>query len=106
MTLIEHDLERAERRGQQRKSDEIEICFPVKLLAFLVCCSAVLDENVNEPEREQADRRIDEEHPVPRVIVSDPAAESWAYDRCDDDGDAIKRKCLSAFFWRKGICQD
>ena len=37
------------------------------------------------------DRDIDEETPVPTVVVRNPAAEGWAQGRCDDDAEDENR---------------
>ena len=41
-----------------------------------------------------ADRHVDEENPVPRIIVGDPAAERRTDRRRDDHGDAVERESL------------
>ena len=66
----------------------------------------IFDHAVGEKERQQAERKVDEEDPVPVVVVGDPAAERGADGRSDDDGHAVEREGLAAFFDGEGVGED
>ena len=66
----------------------------------------IFHQAVRQEERQHADRQIDEEDPVPVVVVGDPAAERGADGGRHHDGHAVHREGHAAFFRRKRIGQD
>src|SRR5690606_22103196 len=83
---IEHDLERAKKRCHEHEANQIEptllpqapprLCYRRRRLA---------QDRRDQRDREEADGPIYEKTPVPRPIFSEPAAESGADHRSDDD---------------------
>ena len=54
-------------------------------------------------EGEDSDRHVDEEDPVPGIVVGDVAAEGWADRGGKDDGHSVHGKAHSALLRRKGV---
>ena len=52
------------------------------------------------------DRPVDQEAPVPGIIVRQPAAERRPDHRSHDHGNAEQREGLAALLWREGVRQD
>ena len=65
----------------------------------------LLDQPLDEHERKNAERHIDEENPVPGIIVRDPAADGRADGRGHDDRNAVDREGLRALPQRERIGQ-
>ena len=65
-----------------------------------------MDEAVDHVEGEQADGDVDVEGVAPGVGVCEPAAESGAEDRGDDDSKAEERHGAAALAGREGLEQD
>ena len=55
------------------------------------CCLRFLHEQQHADDGDDADRQIDQEHPVPGVIVGQPGAERRAHDRAEHHADAPDR---------------
>ena len=103
LALVEDDLQEAEADDDQRQADVIDL----DVLA-LDCRAATADLRPpgGEEEGEQADGDVDEENPAPVVIVGDPAAESGADGRGDDDRHAEDGEGLAALLGREGVRED
>ncbi len=73
---VHGDLERAEAGSDEQEAPAVEAQpFGEPLLAFLAQLRGLVHEGLHEQQRDDADRHIDEEDPVPRESVGDHAAE-------------------------------
>ncbi|NYH20169.1 hypothetical protein GGD41_007397 [Paraburkholderia bryophila] len=77
VTLVQHDLQRADAEYQRRETDIVDL----RLRGGL---GPPLHLRVHHRTRENADRHVDQERPLPRVVLGDPAAEQGSRDRRDD----------------------
>jgi hypothetical protein len=75
LTTIKHQFHAAQPKGNEREADIVE-----HDAADAQFCGAAaqrrrfIDKDRDQPERREPDGHIDQKHPVPGVIVGDPAA--------------------------------
>ena len=80
--LVEKNLQRAEADGDQDQPEIIELQAAREHLPALLDQQRRLgDENRDQGERDQPDRQVDEEDPVPGQIIRQPAADAPARSR-------------------------
>src|SRR6185437_16538013 len=93
--------------AEQSEANEVELdAATLTLLYLLFHIGRIFDDARGEKEREQADGNVEEEDPAPVEAVGDVAAQRWPDGGRDDDGEAVHRKGLAAFFGREGIGED
>ena len=95
LAAIEHHLQRAdaERQGQEAEPGE-----------GLVAAGVALGHEGGEAEHgEDAERQIDEKHPAPGIVLSQPAAERRAHDRTEHHPHAPDRHRRAAPGGRIGV---
>jgi hypothetical protein len=80
-----------------RERDKSE---PVK--AHMLLFLRFFHEQPHTNQGDDADRQIDQEYPVPGIIISKPCAQCRAHDRTQHDADAPDRHRLAALF-RRGV---
>ena len=105
LALVEGELEQADAEGDEAEAHEVDLEVLGGFLARLEE-RRVLDHAVGEIEREQADRHVDEEDPVPVEVVGDPAAEGGADGGRADDRHAVEGEGLAALFDGEGVGED
>src|SRR5262249_7766433 len=104
---VERELERAEKGCDQYKADEVEaVALLQEALALGERGASLAQQRANEPERNHADRAVDEEAPLPGKIIREPATARRSDHRGYDHGDAEQRKTLAALFRRKRASED
>ena len=104
---VEHDLQGAETDHGKRDPDVIDRQTAAEqTLAISLQCLRLHDEQLHQTQRQQPDRQIDQEAPVPRQIVGQPAAECRADRRRRDNRQSIQRECLCPLLDRKCVGED
>ena len=103
LAFIEEKLHAADAGCDEGEAGEIDGEFDFHALLHL---RWVFDHLVREPEREDADGDVDEEDPVPVVVIGDPATERGADGGGDDDGHAVECEGLAAIGDGEGIGED
>ena len=98
MAAVEHELERADRDGQQGEAQEIE--------AARAAMRIVAHQGENAEGAQDADRQVDVEHPAPGELVGQPAAERRAGDRAQHGADAPQSHRLALLLARIGVHHD
>src|SRR5271165_2811826 len=107
LALVKHDLQRAQERRDEQEADQVERRRPsARLDAVSPRFRSFRNEHIGQNEQNHSDRSVDQEAPMPGVVVAEIAAEHRSHDGRDDDGDAVKREGLSALLRRECICQD
>ena len=107
LIAVEHDLQGAEADHGQRDPDVINRQTAAEqTLAISLECLRLDDEQLHQGQRQQPDRQVDQEAPVPRQIVGQPAAECGADRRRSDNRQAVQRECLRPLLGRKCIGED
>ncbi|ABA48951.1 200 kDa antigen p200, putative [Burkholderia pseudomallei 1710b] len=102
LAAIEHHLQTAEADRDQRDADVVDrqaaraAAFPRR----------ILDELDHRERSQHADRHVEQEHPAPREVVGDPAAERRAEHRRDDDRHGRDRERAVALLGRERIEDD
>ena len=76
--LLEHVLERADARREQRDPEPVDIALVSAMIG------RVLQEGRDQERGRDPDRDVDEEAPVPLVIIGDPSPEGGSERRRDD----------------------
>ena len=66
----------------------------------------IFHQTAGEEEREQADRQVDKEDPVPVEVVGNPAAQRGTDGGCDDHGHAVNSESLAALLGGEGVGQN
>src|SRR6201999_3403386 len=94
LALVQREFEQTYTQCDRAETDEIHGRTPFHSRLNLWW---VFDHTVREKERQQAERQIDEENPVPVVVVGKPATERRADGRSHDHGHAIQSEGLPAF---------
>ena len=104
LPFVEHDLEEAEAKRDEHETDPVDLePAPQMLGAFPAQGFRLVDEQVDERERKEAHRHVDEEDPVPGDIVGDVAADRRSERRRHDHRHAVKGEGLRAFRGREGV---
>src|SRR5262249_34259201 len=107
LSLVEHDLQAAEEEHHQGKAHPVHIEPVGKALPAFPLEHLRLDqERPDEHEREEADRAVDEEYPVPGKIIRDPAAKRGADGRRNADGNTEDAESLAALARREAVGKD
>jgi hypothetical protein len=96
---VQNHFERAQEGRDKEEADQIEA-------DPLICRLCVLHQRRDERHGCEADGAVDEEVPVPGIIVGEPAAECGSHDRRHDHRNAEQGEGLAAFFGREGIRKD
>ena len=100
LALVEREFEQADADRYSGQAGEVD---RVAALHAGFDLRWVFDHLVGEVERNQANGDVDEEDPVPVVVVGDPAAEGGADGGRDDDSHAVDGEGLAAFFDGEGV---
>ena len=100
LALVEHDLQGGDADRQQAQAAIVDAPRAAHEIR------RVEDVRLRHHQREHADWNVDVEHPAPRVVVGEPAAEHRPEDRRDDDAEAPEAHRLAAILRRKGFEQD
>ena len=85
VALLEHVLQRAQAHGEQADAE------PVDRARAALLARRILEKRRHQERRRDGDRHVDEEAPVPGVVVGDPAAERGPERRRDDDAEQEDR---------------
>src|ERR1700691_3566582 len=93
LTLIQRDLQRSHGNDQQADADVVDAVeiVPVRLLE-----GRIFNQPVGEEQRQDADRNVDVEDPVPGVIVGDPSAQGWPDGGRQHRDQSVQGKCEAA----------
>jgi hypothetical protein len=94
---IEQQLQRADADRERQEPEPVE--------AQMLVALRLLHEQQHADHGADADRQIDQEHPVPGIIVGEPGAQRRAHDRPQHDADAPDRHRRAAFLQRIGVEQ-
>src|ERR1035441_3965063 len=103
LSLVEHELQEADADNDQADADVIHAVLRSPEVFEI---GRILDNALCQHQREDADGHVDEEDPVPAVVIRDPTAKSWTDCRSDDDGYAIHGECHAALLGRKRVSED
>src|SRR5579883_360924 len=103
LAFVEDEFKAADTAGDEAEPDGVDFARDVFLRQQV---RRILDHAVAEVEREQADRQVDEEYPVPVEVVGDPAAERRTDGRRADHGHSVNGEGLAAFGDREGVGED
>ena len=107
LAFVEHEFERAEPDRDQREADVVDAqSLAEQLPPLLFGAGGLVDQRADQKQRDQSHRHVDQEDPVPGIVVGDPAAERRPDHRRDHDRDAVDRKGLAALFGRKRVGED
>src|SRR5207248_3975779 len=90
LTFIENDLEGSDAEGNQGEAGVIDVRFCVTdALLLPLQIWRIFDQPMSEKQRQNADRDVDEEDPVPAIVIGNPASYSGANGWRDHDRHAI-----------------
>jgi hypothetical protein len=95
LAAVEQQLQRADADGKRQK--------PVPIETQMLMAFGFLHEQQHADDGANADRQVDQEHPVPGIIVGEPGAQRRAHDRAQHHADAPHRHRLAAFLKRIGV---
>ena len=96
---VQDDFERSQERGDEQEAYQIEA-------DVFIGRRALMHQHKDKRHRPKPNRAVDEEVPLPRVVVGDPAAKRRANNGRDNDRNPEKRESLTAFLRRKGVRQN
>src|SRR3546814_3786332 len=98
LPAIEHQLQRSDAQREHREAE----CVEPDAIGILR-----LTQKQRQPEKgKHAHGQVDVEHPAPREIIGQPAAERGADDRPEDRAHAPDRPRPAVAFGRYGVEQD
>ena len=100
LSLVEHDLQGGDADREQAQAPIVDAAGAAHEIR------RIEDVPLRHHEREHADWNVDVEHPAPRIVVGEPAAEHGTEDRRDDDAEAPEAHRLAAILRRKGFEQN
>ena len=97
LAAVEQQLQRADADREREEPEPVE--------AQMLVALGLLHEQHHADHGDDADRQVDQEHPVPGVIVGEPGAQRRAHDRAEHHADAPDRHRLAALLERIGVEQ-
>ncbi len=98
LAAIEHQLQRADADRERDEAEPVEASFRV--------LGSLVHEDHEADHGEDADRQVDEEHPVPAVVIGEPGAQGRPHDRPEHHADAPDSHGRAALLGRIGIEHD
>ncbi len=104
LALVQHDLEGRQADDHQGEADEVDLLAVLQAQPLEV--RRIHEDGAGEHHGQDAHRDVDEEDPVPAVVVREPAAQHRPDDRGEDHADAVHRHGLPVLLRREALHQD
>jgi len=103
LAFVEHILQEANADNDETDADIVHS--KARVEEFLQV-HRVLHDAVRKRERKDANGHVDEEYPVPTVVIRNPTTECWTDGGRDDDRHSIDGKGHAALLSGEGVGQD
>ena len=104
LAFIEHDLERSDAERNQGEADVVDARLRLAdALLFALQVGRIFHHPLSEKQRKNANRDVDEEDPVPAVVIGNPTADGRADGRRDHHRHAVYGEAQAALVRRESI---